>query len=180
MKKIVLILMMIVSTDVFGQVSPEAEFPKNQVPEDVMVYMRNGKSIARFPDPQSVTMNSIGYIRYAENFIYGVEFNSFYSQESKNRMTNFQLITGYRHIWNKRFLPYGTFQFGHASFKNEDDGSLPSGDGVAVTLDVGLDVFKIWRVKNSFGVRNTWGTFSNKDMPNASFTDLYWTVGFVF
>jgi len=179
MKKIV-ILIMVLSINAFGQVSPDAEFPKNQVPEDIMVYMRNGKSIARFPDPKNVIMNSIGYIRYAENFIYGVEFNSFYSQESKNRMINFQLVTGYRHVWNKRFLPYGSFQFGHASFKNEDKESLPSGDGIAVTLDVGLDVFKIWRVKNSYGVRNTQGIFSNNDMPNSSYTDLYWTVGFVF
>lgn len=183
MKYILALILVSFSVSAQAQVSPEiANGPKiNEIPEDVMIYTKNGKSVANFAGtPQSVIMNSLGYIRYAEHFIYGVEYSSFYGDESGYRMTDIQAVVGYRHLWNKRFLPYANFQFGHASIANEKNGALPHGDGISVTVDVGADLFKFWKIKTSGGVRNTWATFSTKDLPAASVTDLYFTVGFVF
>ena len=180
MKYFLMVMVLISSFQAMAQVDPEVKPPVNEVPEDTMLYTRVGRSIGSFPEAQSITMNSLGVLRYAENFIYGVEYNTFYSSNNSNRMMDIQAILGYRVIWNKRFLPYAMLEAGPASYKNDNDASLPHGDGIAFTVDAGVDVVKYWKVKVSVGIRNTWGTYSTKEMSTTSFTDIYSMVGIVF
>lgn len=180
MKLLINLLIIIFSLNSFSQVDENVSPPKNKVPEESMIYMRNGKSIARFTNPETVIMNSIGYLRYSDSIFYGIETNSFYSSETNYRMTNLEILLGYRHIWNRSFIPYAMVQFGPASFKNESDTNLPKGEGISTTIDFGADIFKIMGFKNSLGIRNTSSTFSNKEFQSANFLDIYWMIGFVF
>lgn len=182
MKKLFLMLTLMGSM-AYAQIDPK-EFEQGPVersiPEDTMIYLRNGQSVGRFGDAQAITMNGFGYLRYAEHFIYGLEYNSFYSEEIDTRAKNLNGVVGYRVIWNKRFLPYGIFSFGHGNLVDESGQNRYGGNGIAVSLDLGMDVAKLWKVKWSVGIRQTQFSFTNKILPNASFTDIYLVTGFVF
>lgn len=185
MKKLLMILMTMISLQSFAQgemIPPIGEDPVTRsVPEDSMAYLRTGQTVGSFNSvPTEVIMNSAGYLRYAENFIYGIEYNSFYSDQIQLRTTNLQGLIGYRVLWNKRFLPYALFQFGQASLKDESGQDRYRGTGIAVTIDAGVDLIKIWRAKGSFGIRHTDNSYNNASMPKASFTDLYFMTGIVF
>jgi len=146
-------------------------------PEDSFLYLRVGYTSARFPDSQAVTMNGIGYLRTAEEFLYGIDYTTYYEGTVRNTNT-FQLVMGYRVIWNKRFLPYAKFQFGQASLS---DSTLNQNyGGVSVTEDIGTDLIMIWKIKFSTGIRNVQMMYNTNLMPNASFTDFYFTSGIMW
>ena len=172
MSKFFLIILLFIPILSFAQ---QEEVKENQ--EDVMIYLKTGKSIGHFTNDKNISMSSIGYTRYSGSFIYGIEYSSFFGTTTETRIQNFQVVAGYRHLWTKRFLPYVQFQFGQSSLNIPNTTSY---DGIATTLDVGLDVVKIFKIKTSTGVRTTQMIFSNDTIKNGSFTDLYLTFGFVF
>jgi hypothetical protein len=161
-------------------VQPDMDLVVRSVPEDSMLYIRNAQTVGRITAPQEIVMNSVGYMRYAEQFIYGLEYNSYYAKSIDTRVTNVEGILGYRVLWNKRFLPYALFQFGQATLKDESGGQRYGGNGLSVTLDAGVDVIKIWKIKASLGIRTTNSTFNDPIIPSATFTDLYLMTGIVF
>lgn len=176
MKLLIILFLSILSFSSFSN----AQDQKTEKTEDQMIYLKTGKSVGHFLGDTSTVMNSLGYIRYSDSFIYGAEYTSFYGNTSEVRITNFQLVTGYRHLWTKRFLPYAQFQFGQSSLKSKDEAVLKSTDGISATVDVGLDLVKVSKIKTSLGIRNSQMVFSSDTVKSGSFTDLYLTFGFVF
>lgn len=153
---------------------------EKQTQEDSMIYFRDGKSIVNFDSKsKSAIVNSLGYIRYSGVFMYGAEFTSNYIKESQIRFLNYQISAGYRHLWTKSVLPYAMIQIGYSSFKNEDP-TLESGEGVSRSVDMGLDIYKLWKVKTSIGFKTTNMNFNNQLIQSANSNDLYLMIGFVF
>lgn len=158
----------------------EPEFAKKALPpEDFLVYVKAGQTVARFPDAQPVVMSSIGFKLMADNFFYGLEYNSFYAKNTEMKADSVQGLVGYRAIWNNRFLPYVALQVGSANLKDLSE-KVDGANGIAVTLDVGVDLFKIKGFKISSGLRNTGMTFESNQNPSANFLDLYTTFGYEF
>ena len=144
-----------------------------------MVYAKTGQTVARFPDAQPVVMSSIGFKLMADNFFYGLEYNSFYAKNTEMKAETVQGLVGYRAIWNNRFLPYVALQVGSANVKDLSE-KVDGANGIAVTLDVGVDLFKFKGFKLSSGLRNTGMTFESNQNPSANFMDLYTAFGYEF
>lgn len=160
-------------------VDPLPSFAKKTYPvEDTFIYGKSGQTVARFPDSQSVSMSSLGIRRLSNNFIYGIEYNSFLSKNEYKADTT-QIVVGYRAVWENRFLPYVLFQAGTANF-SDGNKVLESASGIALTLDAGLDLFKFKGFKFSSGVRDTSMSFDSKVISGANFMDLYFLFGFEF
>lgn len=153
--------------------------PTNKIPEDSMVFTRISETVGRFPNPTITTQRGFGYFRYADQFFYGLEYNYYEADELKNSMT--QVSIGYRVLWRNRFLPYGIFSFGPSNYSDNSSGSpLGKGKGIATSLDIGVDTFKIYRFKGSIGIKHTQSSFNSNLIPSANFSDLYFMLGFVF
>lgn len=177
----VLLLLITISLYAVSETETNYNFPIDKIRnEEPMFYIKNSKTVGVFLNEKEIIMNSIGYLQYSEDFFYGLEYSSYFGKNESNRVKNLQVISGYRVLWNKKFLPYIQLQFGTSSFKNENNEELDRGDGISTTIDIGLDVFKIWKVKSSFGIRKMETSFSNANKSNFSFTDLYLMIGFVF
>lgn len=187
MKKLMLLAITFVSVQSFAQkieMPPVYEDPRElvtrSVPEDSMLYFKLGQTVGRENgNPVDYNLGSFGYLRYAENFIYGLEYSSYYTSRESTRVTNLQVVVGHRVIWNKRFLPYGIIQFGPSKFKKEEPTSV-TGSGIATTFDTGFDTFRYKKLKVSIGVRHTISGFNKPELSGANFTDLYVMTGWVW
>lgn len=147
--------------------------------EDTYIYVRSGSTVGRFPDPDSSSMFSFGIRRLPSNFFYGIDYSTYVSSSNNYEAKSVQGVLGYRIIWNNRFLPYRIIQFGNASF-NDKTQVISNTSGIATTVDIGIDFLKISYFKFGTGIRHMNFNFNSKDMPNASFTDLYGIVGLEF
>jgi len=170
-------LINLISLATLGEQNAEKEDLQKQ--EDSMLYFRDGKSIVSYENySQSSIVNSLGYLTYSGNFIYGAEFTSNYIKDSQLRFFHYQGVLGYRHLWTKKFLPYVLVMTGYSSFKEESKNL--TADGISKSIDLGADIYKNWRIKTSLGVKTTLSNYSSQDIKSANFTDLYVMIGFVF
>lgn len=159
------------------EIQEKEEYPKYM--EDTYIFVRSGSTVGRFPDPDSSSLFSFGLRRLPSNFFYGVEYTTYTSASTQYEAKAVQGVLGYRIIWNNRFLPYGMIQFGSASFTDKSQ-VLSNSSGIATTVDIGVDFLKIMKIKFGTGIRHSNFNFNSKDMPNASFIDLYGIVGLEF
>ena len=182
-----LLFLSVMMVSMSSQAQVPGDYPVESIPEngptnsqkkgaeDQMIFFRFGQSVGKLDETRNVKMNSLGYIRYNDEFIYGMEYSSYFAEKIDTRANLFQVVTGYRHVWSKRVIPYALAQFGVSNFSG-----MSSSSGISTTLDVGVDAFKYNHVKGSFGVRKSFITSDDKIFPDANFTDLYVMIGFVW
>lgn len=118
-----------------------------------------------------------GHRNYAEEFVYGLEFNSL---KHDKHFDNQQIIgsLGFHKQWKHRLKPFSFIQFGSSKLKLKEENI--NATGYYTGLDVGITM----SVYNPFhflgGMR--WGihNFSDDRISSATSQELYLLIGFEF
>ena len=148
-----------------------------KTPEEILTYIRLGKSVNSSGKNESALMGSIGYKRIPDQFSYGFEYS--YHVIENRRANDYSFTLGYKPSWNHKVVPYVQAGFGLVSYSDINSYQGNSSSGIAYFYDIGLETFsvhtKVFQFKTMVGIKNTSLLISGYN--KIGFDDLYLMVG---
>ena len=139
-------------------------------------YLRFGKTSGSFSDKtKSSNFGGAGHRRFADNFLYGVEYSYHYA-EPGIRSNDIGLVLGWRPEVKHRVIPYANIFLGYGYAVNQAK-NQSLGSGTALGAEVGAEVLTAGDVVVSVGSKITTISSSASDQPSR-FDDFFVCLGF--
>lgn len=155
---------------------------EESVLEWAVTFVRFGQSLST--DSLGVnstnTMGSFGYRRIANNFIYGLEYSSHYTNKNI-RSVDVDFNLGFRPNIKYKVVPYLIGGFGHTIVTDNSGDGKDSGKGINYFIDLGIELFKLdvlsAKMITTSGVKLTHQKVTGGSLNSMDFLDLYWGIG---
>ena len=143
-------------------------------PEWSYFYALVGKPILNINDDKSfATSTHFGHRRFANNFLYGIEYG-FVKKKDVTEISDLSLHIGYQTTWKHRFKPFFAFHLGtaKAEYKPLDINT----SGYKNSFDLGLQIIRRLPIHFFTGMRYNTYNFEDSRLNSVNSQEFYFTI----
>ena len=123
------------------------------------------------------TSLSLGHRRFAENFLYGIEY-TFMKESDVLEVNDLSIHIGYQAIWRHRFRPFVAFHLGKADATDLISNIETS--GYKNSIDIGLNIVRRLPIHFFTGMRYNFYNFEDTQFDSLQSQEFYFTLGLEF
>lgn len=152
---------------------------KPQQREMTNVYFKKGFSLGKLSvEREKVKGYGLGILKTSGNTYFGLEYSKYKNSQARTHLFQFQYGWTPKN-WGNKLIPFAGLQAGYSSssFKS---GGFTKGDGLALGIDFGVEIFRYLLFNTRAGVKSTWTFLEESKGEDQRILDLYLAFGLRF